>query len=136
MAGIIAIYIYGRENSRLFHAVNPEELGNVCDIEMFVFCSLDIVDEKVVKSNEMYLGQLFTDQRYKSFGFVTNTGVKIVLVVDFLNSTLKDQDVRSIFKRFHVFYCKTISNPFYTIGSPLHSRWLDDGCKEIFAKSE
>ncbi|KAK6015091.1 Sedlin, region [Ostertagia ostertagi] len=80
--------------------------------------AIDIVDEKAVKANEMFLGHLYTDQKYKayfggcgfqSFGFITNTGVRMILVLEANNLEWKDFDIRSLFKRFHNLYCMQIS---------------------------
>ncbi|CAB3401276.1 unnamed protein product [Caenorhabditis bovis] len=137
MIGVVGFFIYGRENERLFDSVNPKYSQQVIDIEKFVYCSLDIIDEKVQKANEMYLGQLFSNQNYRTFGYVTNTGVRMVLVVDSTTAaSLKDQEIRLIFKRFHGYYCNTISNPFYEIGEPMKSKWLDDGITDLYSHSD
>ncbi|CAI5444209.1 unnamed protein product [Caenorhabditis angaria] len=137
MLGVVGFFIYGRENIRLFDSINPKYSNQLLEIEMFTYCSLDIVDEKSQRATEMYLGQLFTDQKYRSYGFVTNTGIRMVLVLDATSAaSLKDQEIRLIFKKFHGFYCNTISNPFYEIGTPMKSRFFDEGVKELYAVSE
>ncbi|VDN03316.1 unnamed protein product [Thelazia callipaeda] len=98
---------------------------DVFHIQMFIYCSLDIVDEKVFganKSMESYLGHLISDQYFKSFGYVTNTNVKMIIVTQVGNTTLKDQDIRSIFKKLHAAYCNMLSDPFYTPGQYIKSK--------------
>ncbi|KAF1760271.1 hypothetical protein GCK72_008517 [Caenorhabditis remanei] len=72
-----------------------------------------------------------------SFGFITNTGVRMILVLDATSAaSLKDQEIRLIFKRFHGHYCNTISNPFYEIGTPMQSKWFDEGIRDLYSISE
>ncbi|KJH42665.1 hypothetical protein DICVIV_11350 [Dictyocaulus viviparus] len=59
---------------------------------------------------------------FYSFGFITNTGVRMVLVLEVNNLELKDLDIRSIFKHFHTLYCNAISNPFYCLGDEISSK--------------
>ncbi|CAL2038420.1 unnamed protein product [Caenorhabditis brenneri] len=134
MLGVVGFFIYARENVRLFDSINPQYNQQTLDIEMFTFCSLDIVDEKSAKATEMFLGQLYTDQKWRSFGYITNTGVRMILVLDATSpASLKDQEIRLIFKRFHGYYCNTISNPFYQIGTPMQSKWLDEGIRDLYS---
>ncbi|VDM56249.1 unnamed protein product [Angiostrongylus costaricensis] len=109
-------------NVRLLNAINDVYRSHAYEVELFIHCSLDIVDEKASKANEMFLGQLYSDQTYKSFGFITNTGVRMVLVLEINNLELKDLDIRGIFKRFHTLYCNAISNPFHPLGDEISSK--------------
>ncbi|PAV75284.1 hypothetical protein WR25_03646 isoform D [Diploscapter pachys] len=121
-SGVISFAIFGRDNSRLFSSLSDAEVQSNPDLEMFIFCSLDIFDEKASKAQEMYLGQLYSDQKYKSFGLLTNSGIRMLLVLDLKCSSLQDQELRALFKRLHIQYCNAITNPFYSIGAPLNSR--------------
>uniref|UniRef100_A0A8R1DUV2 Trafficking protein particle complex subunit 2-like protein n=1 Tax=Caenorhabditis japonica TaxID=281687 RepID=A0A8R1DUV2_CAEJA len=137
MLGVAGFFIYGRENVRLFASVNPRYAQQLFEIEMFTFCSLDIVDERATKATEMYLGQLYNDQQFRSYGYITNTGVRMLVVFDSATSiSVKDQEIRLIFKRFHGHFCLSISNPFYEIGTPIESKWLDEGVRDLYAGSE
>uniref|UniRef100_A0A915B8I6 Trafficking protein particle complex subunit 2-like protein n=1 Tax=Parascaris univalens TaxID=6257 RepID=A0A915B8I6_PARUN len=133
----ICIALIGRDSSPLFVSVYERELHREFDIHMFLYCSLDIVDEKVDganRSQELYLGPLIADQKFKSFGYVTNTNVKMVLIAEVGNSTLKDQDVRLIFKRLHNAYYSALSNPFYVPGQVMKSRFLEEVAQEVFVR--
>uniref|UniRef100_A0A183CXY3 Trafficking protein particle complex subunit 2-like protein n=1 Tax=Gongylonema pulchrum TaxID=637853 RepID=A0A183CXY3_9BILA len=106
-------------------SVHEKETSREFDIHMFIYCSLDIIDEKVFgnsKTQELYLGPLISDQNFKSFGYVTNTNIKMIVVTEVGNTSLKDQDIRSIFKRLHNAYCNSLSNPFYVPGQVIKSR--------------
>ena len=62
-----------------------------------------MVEEKVANTNktaggenrELYLGALYSSEHQKVFGYVTNTKIKLVIVVDNTNTTLRDNEIRS-----------------------------------------
>jgi len=83
-----------------------------------VHCSLDIIDERVNNPkkigstlNETYLGLLYPSENYKVYGYLKNTKVKFILVTT--DDDLKDEDVRSFCRQFHVAYMDVVSNPFH-----------------------
>ncbi|XGW17906.1 hypothetical protein V3C99_002480 [Haemonchus contortus] len=131
VGGAAAFAIYDRDHLRLLNIINDAHQKNSYDLELFIHCSLDIVDEKAVKANEMFLGHLYTDQKYKSFGFITNTGVRMILVLEANNLEWKDFDIRTLFKRFHNLYCNAISNPFHTFGEEIRSKSLLDAATQL-----
>ncbi|CAI4230686.1 unnamed protein product [Auanema sp. JU1783] len=135
MGSAVAFVIFGKDNNRLYSAVNDKWQKFLYDIELFVMCSMDIIDEKAQKANEKYLGSLFNDQKYKSFGFISNTNLKMILVLEVQNNSIKDQDIRAIFQKFHSQYCNAISNPFYTFGTEIKSKYLDDAASSIFVNN-
>ncbi|KAH0619698.1 hypothetical protein JD844_000622, partial [Phrynosoma platyrhinos] len=68
-----------------------------------VHTSLDVVDEKIsamgkalVDQRELYLGLLYPTEDYKVYGYVTNSKVKFVMVVDSSNTALRDNEIRSV----------------------------------------
>ena len=46
-------------------------------------------------NRELYLGSLYSTEHQKVFGYVTNTKIKLVIVVDNTNTTLRDNEIRS-----------------------------------------
>ncbi|VDK81329.1 unnamed protein product [Litomosoides sigmodontis] len=133
---VIGVAIIAKDSSPLYLSVNEKESSREFDIQMFIYCSLDIVDEKVFGANkilELYLGPLISDQNFKSFGYVTSTNVKMIIVTEIGNISLKDQDIRSMFKKLHTAYCNSLSNPFYVPGQIIKSKVLDEAASEIFA---
>ena len=66
-----------------------------------VHTSLDVVEEKLSSSSgkagdarELYLGSLHASEHQKVFGYVTNTRIKLVIVVDNTNTSLRDNEIR------------------------------------------
>lgn len=98
-----------------------------------VHTSLDVVEEKIssVGKNtnelrELYLGLLYPTEDYKVYGYVTNTKVKFVIVVESINSSLRDNEIRSMFRKLHNAYVDMVCNPFYTPGENITSQKFEN----------
>ncbi|KAK2497724.1 hypothetical protein MC885_016832 [Smutsia gigantea] len=59
------------------------------------------------------------------YGYVTNSKVKFVMVVDSSNTALRDNEIRSMFRKLHSSYTDVMCNPFYNPGDRIQSRWAD-----------
>nr|CAG4652296.1 EOG090X0HN8 [Triops cancriformis] len=123
----LCVAVIGKENSPLFlhcHDANQE-----LDFQYAVHTCLDFVEEKVMNSNksgsdlrEPYLGVLYSTEEYKTYGYVTNTRVKFIIVLDASNSTLRENDIRMMFRKLHNAYGELLCNPFYIPGDPVGSK--------------
>ncbi|VDK51822.1 unnamed protein product [Anisakis simplex] len=138
----ICIALIGKDSSPLFVSICEKDMPREFDVHMFLYCSLDIVDEKVDGSNrpqELYLGPLISDQKFKSFGYVTNTNVKIILITEVGNSTLKDQDVRSVcfssgFDGDIIGLSENLSNSILKCSFSFDCRILEEVAQDIFIR--
>ncbi|XP_028811990.1 trafficking protein particle complex subunit 2-like protein isoform X1 [Denticeps clupeoides] len=97
-----------------------------------VHTSLDVVEEKVsavgkalADQRELYLGLLYPTEDYKVYGYVTNSKVKFVIVVDSSNTSLRDNEIRSMFRKLHNSFTDVMCNPFYNPGDAIQSRAFD-----------
>ncbi|XP_060518558.1 trafficking protein particle complex subunit 2-like protein [Cylas formicarius] len=132
----ICAAIVGKDNSpKFFTCVNPEE---ELSLQYKVLSSLDIIEEKLnptnktaTESKELYLGMLYSLENYKLYGYVTNTKIKFVIVVDSSNLALRDNEIRTMFRKIHCEYADVVSNPFYTPGSAITSKNFDASIKNI-----
>uniref|UniRef100_A0A8C3N2D5 Trafficking protein particle complex subunit 2-like protein n=1 Tax=Geospiza parvula TaxID=87175 RepID=A0A8C3N2D5_GEOPR len=118
------------ENYPLYIRSVPTE--NELKFHYTVHTSLDVVDEKIsamgkalVDQRELYLGLLYPTEDYKVYGYVTNSKVKFVMVVDSSNTALRDNEIRSMFRKLHNSYTDIMCNPFYNPGDRIHSRAFD-----------
>lgn len=100
--------------------------------------SLDVIEEKTSASltlhavankkaieqqtRELYLGVLFATEKQKVFGYVTNTRIKFIIIVDASNVALRDNEIRQMFRKLHTAYTQLLSNPFYTPGEAIQSK--------------
>lgn len=75
---------------------------------------------------ELYLGLLYPTEDYKVYGYVTNSKIKFVVVVESANTALRDNEIRTMFRRLHVAYTDMFCNPFYNPGENITSRKFED----------
>ncbi|KAJ8785952.1 hypothetical protein J1605_006912 [Eschrichtius robustus] len=141
------------QNYPLYIRSVPTE--NELKFHYMVHTSLDVVDEKIsamgkalVDQRELYLGLLYPTEDYKvyprawqrlrspraksvfpnqlcRYGYVTNSKVKFVMVVDSSNTALRDNEIRSMFRKLHNSYTDVMCNPFYNPGDRIQSRAFD-----------
>ncbi|KAL7979726.1 hypothetical protein Chor_004884 [Crotalus horridus] len=123
----VCIAVIAKENYPLYIKSLPTE--NALKFHYTVHTSLDVVDEKVsalgkalVDQRELYLGLLYPTEDYKVYGYVTNSKVKFVMVVDSSNTALRDNEIRSMFRKLHNSYTDVMCNPFYNPGDQIQSR--------------
>uniref|UniRef100_A0A7N4P025 Trafficking protein particle complex subunit 2-like protein n=1 Tax=Sarcophilus harrisii TaxID=9305 RepID=A0A7N4P025_SARHA len=148
----VCIAVIAKENYPLYIRSIPAE--QELKFHYTVHTSLDVVDEKVsamgkalVDQRELYLGLLYPTEDYKvsllsrlgipcvksmfpnqlhRYGYVTNSKVKFVMVVDSSNTALRDNEIRSMFRKLHNSYTDVMCNPFYNPGDRIHSRAFDN----------
>ncbi|XP_033701966.1 trafficking protein particle complex subunit 2-like protein isoform X4 [Tursiops truncatus] len=118
----VCVAVIAKENYPLYIRSVPTE--NELKFHYMVHTSLDVVDEKIsamgkalVDQRELYLGLLY--------GYVTNSKVKFVMVVDSSNTALRDNEIRSMFRKLHNSYTDVMCNPFYNPGDRIQSRAFD-----------
>ncbi|CAH1110758.1 unnamed protein product [Psylliodes chrysocephalus] len=128
--------IIGKDNSpKFFVTINPDE---ELQFQYRVLSSLDIVEDKLnsgvkggADTKELYLGMLLSLEAHKIYGYVTNTKIKFIIVVDSTNMVLRDNEIRSMFRKIHSEYADIVSNPFYIPGEPISSKNFTTNIKNI-----
>ena len=60
---------------------------------------------------------MYPFEDYKTFGYVTGTGIRIIIVMR--DVLLREDKVRELFRALHKSYVDAISNPFAALDSPL-----------------
>ncbi|CAD5110729.1 DgyrCDS99 [Dimorphilus gyrociliatus] len=134
----VCVAVISKENSPLFIKTNSNE--NELNFHFTVHTSLDVVEEKISpgaganKNNdtrELYLGLLYPTEDYRVYGYVTNTKIKFVIVVESSNTTLRDNEIRSMFRKLHSAYVDMVCNPFYEPGQTINSKSFDTIVKSM-----
>ncbi|CAG9813633.1 unnamed protein product [Phaedon cochleariae] len=132
----VCVGIIGKDNSpKFFTCLNPAEELN---FQYKVLSALDVVEEKLncgskgaTDLRELYLGMLYTLETHKIYGYVTNTKIKFIIVVDSTNMALRDNEIRSMFRKIHSEYADIVCNPFYIPGEPICSKSFTGSIKNI-----
>lgn len=123
----VCVAVIAKENYPLY--IKAAASDNELKFYYTVHTSLDVVEEKIstVGKNanelrELYLGLLYPTEDYKVYGYVTNTKVKFVIVVESSNTNLRDNEIRGMFRKLHNAYVDMLCNPFYIPGEPVTSK--------------
>ncbi|ALC41479.1 CG9067 [Drosophila busckii] len=129
------IAVIGKDNAPLYLATS--DLERELDLQYHVHAALDVVEEKCLigkgapESKELYLGLLYSTENHKIYGFVTNSRVKFIVVIDSSNIALRENEVRAIFRNLHMLYTDAVCNPFYIPGEQLTSKKFDKAIQKL-----
>ncbi|XP_020299251.1 trafficking protein particle complex subunit 2-like protein [Pseudomyrmex gracilis] len=134
MAACIAVI--GKDNSPKY--IKCADEASALQFHYKVHTSIDIIEEKLNVGNkaaidirDLYLGLLFATEEYKIYGYATNTKIKFVIVLQSSNISLRDNEVKMMFKKLHAAYSNAVCNPFYIPGDELNSKSFDMSVLEI-----
>lgn len=134
----VCISIIGKDNSPQYIATS--DLDKELELQYRVHAALDVVEEKCAplskttpESRDLYLGLLYSTEIHKIYGYVTNTKIKFIIVIDSSNTALRENEVRSMFRNLHILYTDAVCNPFYVPGEPLVSKTFDKNVRSIIS---
>ncbi|XVE48833.1 hypothetical protein DITRI_Ditri01bG0034200 [Diplodiscus trichospermus] len=117
---IVCVAVVGHQNNPLY-IQSFTDGDDVLKLHHIVHCSLDVVDERVaVICNYWNVELVLYGCVACSYGYLTNTKVKFILVTTDLD--VRDADVRNFFRRFHAAYVDAVSNPFHVPGKKITSK--------------
>ncbi|KAI9727112.1 MAG: hypothetical protein M1828_007313 [Chrysothrix sp. TS-e1954] len=125
---IACIGVIGKHNNPLYIALFSPEERDELEYQFMLSSCLDIFEARAPnKTVDHDFGLLQAlDERIAMYGWLTNTGVKFVIVVDMegrpananeaRNSALigvRDADLKPAFRALHTAYIRLLRNPFY-----------------------
>ncbi|KAI8080178.1 Sedlin [Gilbertella persicaria] len=116
---INCIALIGKQNNPLF-IKNFSTSHPDLKYHYIAHTSIDVIEERIAngpKNLDSYLGLLYAMEDLAVYGYVTNTRVKLVVVVSVTDGTIRDADMKALFKRIHSAYVSNICNPFYNMDS-------------------
>ncbi|KAH8321699.1 hypothetical protein KR074_012097 [Drosophila pseudoananassae] len=131
------IAVIGKDNAPMY--LTTTDMEQELDLQYHVHAALDVVEEKCLigkgapDSKELYLGLLYSTENHKIYGFVTNSRVKFIVVIDSSNVALRENEVRAIFRNLHILYTDAVCNPFYIPGEPLASKKFDRAVQKLMS---
>ncbi|DBA89261.1 TPA: hypothetical protein ACH3X1_016402 [Trebouxia sp. C0004] len=129
---IVCAAVLGQTNNPLYLEVfqSKGKQEDALKFHYIVHCALDAVEEKVAAPRkapgevfDTYLGMLYPTEDFKVYGYISNTRIKFMLVVD--EMLQKEDEMRMMFKRFHTAYVDAVSNPFYSTSTLVTSKSFD-----------
>ncbi|ETI38586.1 hypothetical protein F441_15556 [Phytophthora nicotianae CJ01A1] len=125
---IACVAVIGAANSPLYIRTFGEE-GEDLGFHYIAHVSLDVIEEKLrgagitSSKDDMYLGSLGPIEDYRVYGYVTNTSVKFVVVLQ--DTPVRESELRPFFAEVHRLYVNAMSNPFAPLGERLTSQTFD-----------
>lgn len=140
---IAAVAVVGRAGNPLyFKSFGGDEAAK---LQLSVFASLDAISEKVPESRVVvpgappvvapgtqvpqFLGLLFPVEEHKVFGYLTNSNVKIIIVVR--DVLLREERVRELFKAIHRLYVDAVCNPFTPLDGKITSPAFEEAVYRV-----
>ncbi|KIW52229.1 hypothetical protein PV05_07888 [Exophiala xenobiotica] len=127
---IACIGIIGKHDNPLHISLFPPHEDEDLDMQFLLNSCLDIFDiRSKTKTLDQDLGLLQAiDERLAAYGWLTNTGVKFIIVVDMMGRPpapdedkrkfppavgLRDAELKSAFRAVQTAYIQLMLNPFY-----------------------
>ncbi|KAM3145520.1 hypothetical protein pb186bvf_002294 [Paramecium bursaria] len=97
--------------------LNSQQILNA---QFALHSSLDIFDEKLKTSKELFLKEIEQKQDYKIYGYVTSSGLRFLVMTD-----QDEEKVKGFCQQAHEQLIKVLMNPLYQIGQPIVSFYFD-----------
>ncbi|BDD61933.1 hypothetical protein MAP00_006946 [Monascus purpureus] len=132
MAGskIACIGVIGKDDNPLHISLFPPYLESTIEFSFLLNSCLDVFEIRQKQTSvDQDLGLLHAvDERLAAYGWLTTTGVKFIIIVDFLGqpvpskmegprsamvATLRDSDLKPVFRALQTAYIQLLQNPFY-----------------------
>ncbi|KAI9289489.1 Sedlin, N-terminal conserved region-domain-containing protein [Umbelopsis sp. AD052] len=114
---INCIAVIGKQNNPLY-IKNYSSSHPDLKYHYIAHTAIDVIEERVLnnpKLTDAYLGLLYAMEDLAVYGFMTNTRVKIILVIAVTDNVIKDADIKAIFTKVHSAYVSHVCNPFHNL---------------------
>jgi hypothetical protein len=95
--------------------------------DFMTHCCIDIMD----KSDRKYMGLLYCMEDTSCFGYITNTGIKMVLMLETQDGTVRDATIQKWFAKAHDVVVRSLLNPFYEPGQRMISPVFEKRVEEL-----
>lgn len=147
---ISAVGLVGKVNEPLALRIFPKDKASVdalnipmessTDLLRFhylVFSALDVIDEKQSAPSasrvSMYLGYLMPSEEYHVFGFISNTLIKIVVVVEEQLGIMgtAQPELQTLCRSVHQLFANHLQDPFSHIGCRIKSPRFNEELDKI-----
>merc|ERR1712166_552377 len=134
-AMIVGIGVISRDNHPLYIKSWGNDEADPFKFHRIIHRALDFIEERTnnppadQKLSKMYIGFLYPTEDYKTYGYMTQTGTKLVLVLT--DTSANDGNINHFFKRFHEIYCRAVCNPFYTPGTAIKAQKFEESLDDL-----
>jgi hypothetical protein len=140
---IVAVCFVSRNDSPLYFKAFSGGSEESVRMQLACYASLDMADERAngvqiagasssssdAPTRDPFLGLLMPVDEQKVFGYLTSTGIRILIVVR--DVLLREDRVRELFKGLHKLYADAISSPFAETDTRLSSPMFEEGVTRL-----
>ena len=141
---LVAVCFVNRNDAPLYFKAFTGGAEESVRMQLACYASLDMADERAngiqiagtvstsggeTPSRDPFLGLLLPVDEQKVFGYLTSTGIRILIVVR--DVLLREDRVRELFKGLHKLYADAISSPFAEINTRLSSPMFEEGVTRL-----
>lgn len=140
---IVAVCFVNRNDSPLYFKAFSGGSEESVRMQLACYASLDMADERAngvqiagasssssdAPTRDPFLGLLMPVDEQKVFGYLTSTGIRILIVVR--DVLLREDRVRELFKGLHKLYADAISSPFAETDTRLSSPMFEEGVTRL-----
>lgn len=127
MVSIAAVVIIGRKNSPLYLNVyeaataSRTEQDLTKELHSMLYVSLDSLQERQRTSPQQigWYGVLYVHDMYRTYGYITNTHIKIFVVVYGIvgaTSEPQEKELKFRLRQLHSLFVDAVASPFYESG--------------------
>ena len=125
------IAVLNARNLPIYLRVSPGEDAASTKYYFFAHSALDVVEERgaavrltqATQHAQPYLGLLTTIEdtmmyvleAYSSYGYMTHTNVKFLLMLQLSDDPVQDNDVQTLFRAIRLVYVNYVSDPFVNV---------------------
>lgn len=81
---------------------------------------------------DLYLGQLFPIEDYRTYGCYTNSHNKLIVICE--NGTSDSGGIKDTIAQLNVAFVNALQNPFHLVGAPFSSKSLDNAIQQIIQR--
>ncbi|KAL3456827.1 Sedlin [Aspergillus heterothallicus] len=125
---IACIGVIGKTDNPLHMSLFPPYLNSSIEFSFLLNSSLDVFEIRQKQTSiDQDLGLLHAvDERLASYGWLTTTGIKFLIVIDFngdqsvnearstTRPSFRESDLKSAFRALQTAYIQLLQNPFYS----------------------
>ena len=125
------IAVLNARNLHIYLRVSPDEDSASTKYYFLAHSALDVVEERgtvnrlteATQHAQPYLGLLTTIEdtmmyvliAYTSYGYMTHTNVKFLLMLQLNDDPVQDSDVQTLFRAIRLVYVDYVSDPFVSV---------------------
>ncbi|RKP36789.1 Sedlin [Dimargaris cristalligena] len=95
--------------------------------QFIAHAALDIIDEAVWNTTDLYLKTLDKYNELNVSCYVTPSNTRFIL----LHENKADDNIKTFLAECHEFYIKILCNPFYTVNTPIVSPTFEQRVKSL-----